>query len=428
MGSIMVQPHTSLKILNTLKDSLSPISIIKLAQKTGLRKQQIYPTLSSMLREKRVIRATRGGWEISSKGIQYLEKWKKRFETGERIVQEYLLGKTMKDLAIKYSMSFKSVWRLLLKRCPEVVYSKKKKDPLACTTILTSKQEEEIVRLYRAGMGSERIGERFQISGEAVLKIIRHYIPGEIRPRGGSPARIKPQPPKLTHQKAFLISHLIGDGYVPRTPHGKIVYTNTCLRLILKVLRAFDKIYGIKGHLSRRGPVFYVRWTSKMAWEDLHKYVLSYHGKEWRVPKEIVDDPVVLGRPFLRALFDDEGSVTLCLTGRKRLAREICLASECESGCDDIAQLLSLLGIHTRRSSTKVTIRRKINVKRFQSRICFSRGVKVRGGRWKGFDKCEVLCLLIKSYDDPSVRTRLVSENQLSSELFSVSPATQTIP
>ncbi len=335
----------------------------------------------------------------------------------------------MKDLTNKYSMSFKSVWQLLLKRCPEVVYSRKKKDPSACTTILTSEEEKEIVRLYHAGMGSERIGERFRISGETVLKIIRHYIPREIKSCGSYPTGIKPQPPKLTPSKAFLISHLIGDGYVPRTPHDKIIYTNTCLKLILKVSRVFDKIYGIKGHFSRRGFVFYVKWTSKKAWEDLHKYVFSYHSKEWQIPKEIFDDPAILGRPFLRAIFDDEGSVTLCLTGRKRLAREICLASACESGCEDIVRLLSLLGIHARKSWAKVTIRGKINAKRFRSMISFTKGVKVRGGKWKGFDKCEVLHLLIQSYDDLSVRTILVSENILkSAPLVSVSPVTQTVP
>jgi Mor family transcriptional regulator len=407
IGGVVMQPHTSFKILGVL-NSPSPISVLEIAQKTGLRKRRIYPALSAMLKEERATKTICGKWKISPGGIQYLEEWNKQFEIREKIVQEYLLGQTMKGLANKYSMSFKSVWRLLLRRCPKVVYSRRKKDPLACTTILTSKQEKEIVQLYRSGMGSERIGKQLRISGETVLKIIRHYIPSEIRSPGDSSTKIKPQPPELTPQKAFLIGHLIGDGYVPRTPHGKIVYTNTCLKLVLKMLKVFDKVYGIKGHLSRRGPVFYVKWTSKKAWEDLRKYTLSYHSKEWRIPKEIFD-PVILGRPFLRALFDDEGSVTLCLTGRKRLAREISLASACKKGREDIIRLSSLLGIHARNNKAKVTIRGKINTKNFQSRICFSKGVKVRNGHWRGLDKREVLDLLIKSYNNPSV---IHSKNQ----------------
>jgi intein/homing endonuclease len=226
-------------------------------------------------------------------------------------------------------------------------------------------------------------------------------VPTEIRPPIKAAVEIKPQPTRLTSKKASLIGHLIGDGSV-RGENNTIRYTNTCLKLVLKVAKAFSDVYGLQRRISERNGIFQVDWCSKKALEDLCQYT-SYRCKEWRIPKEIFENPRVLGPPFLRALFDDDGCVVLCSSSKhKSWQRRVCLRSTSNQGCEDVTRLLSLLGINSRVIKWAVIISGKGNVKRFQSRVGFTQGVKVQRGSWKGMDKAKVLELLLASYEDPS--------------------------
>lgn len=424
------RPTTSLKVLEFMKNS-ALVSVAELIKKMALRARQVDAILHSMLNKGFVFHPHRGRWKISSTGINYLEKWAQKTVAEKEIIQRYISGQTLEGIAKEYSTSSEAVRRLLLRRCPKIIRSRgiKKKDSMARTAILSLKQEQEIVKLYDKGKSAREIGRALGVSNCTVLKVLHHYALERIRPPIRPAAKIKPQPPKLTPEKASLIGYLIGDGSVMRSGYA-IRYTNTCLKLILEVSKAFTSTYGLEGHISQREGILCVDWNSKEAWRDLQRYT-NYYCREWRVPAEIFENFKVLGPPFLRALFDDDGCVALRSSRKhKSWQRWVCLRSINTHGCEDIARLLSLLGIWSRRVSGAVIIARKENLKCFQSIVGFTDGVKVRRGLWKGLNKTEILELLLNSYNAPSIPRQKLAElnnfNVTSSPY--ASPAAQTAP
>ena len=397
------RPTTSLKILDSMKDK-APISVAEVIKKTSLRLRQVDAILHSMLKRGLVLHPHRGRWQISLEGTRYLKKWIQKAAAQREIIQKYISGKTLEEIAEEYSTSSEAARRLLLQRCPKVIRSRgiKKKDPRACTAILSFEQEQEIVKLYDEGKSARQIGKALRISNCTVLKVLHYHALDRVRLPIHPAAKIKPQPTKLTPEKASLIGHFIGDGSVMKRGYA-IRYTNTCQKLIEKVSKLFTNVYGLNGHISQRGEMLYVDWGSKEAWVDLRKYTI-YDCRKWKVPTEILRNPEILGPPFLRALFDDDGCVALCSSSAHMgWQRWICLRSINSSGCKDIAYLLSLLGIYARKADGAVIISGKENIERFKLMIGFTNGVKVRRGLWKGIDKAEVLKLLLASYRDLSI-------------------------
>ena len=55
-------------------------------------------------------------------------------------------------------------------------------------------------------------------------------------------------------------------------------------------------------------PIKFVRLRSKLAFEDLQRYT-TYFSKDWKLKHLLTNAPKEMKREFLRALFDDEGSV-----------------------------------------------------------------------------------------------------------------------
>jgi len=53
----------------------------------------------------------------------------------------------------------------------------------------------------------------------------------------------------------------------------------------------------------------YVRLRSKLSYQDISKYA-TYFSKNWEIKKPLLSAPKRIKREFLRAFFDDEGSVT----------------------------------------------------------------------------------------------------------------------
>jgi len=120
---------------------------------------------------------------------------------------------------------------------------------------------------------------------------------------------------KLTASKARLIAHLIGDGcvYKCRTDYN-IKFEVKDLDLLQDFEKDLLAAYRLKptNGLNPSGKtgvlIPYVRLRSKKAFEDLKTYC-EFDSRHWTVPIQIKNSNPRIKREFLRALFDDEGSV-----------------------------------------------------------------------------------------------------------------------
>ena len=147
---------------------------------------------------------------------------------------------------------------------------------------------------------------------------------------------------KLTRMKARLIGHCIGDGAVFKTKHDYVIkYEVKDLELLEIFREALLKVYGLEPsfYWRRSGktgvPIPLYRLRSKLVYEDLVKHT-SYYSYLWQVPQCIKNADKSIVKEFLRALFDDEGSIT-----RKQLR----LYSVNEQGLREVQQLLKNFGI-----------------------------------------------------------------------------------
>ncbi|MBU0460679.1 MAG: hypothetical protein KJ597_04815 [Nanoarchaeota archaeon] len=126
---------------------------------------------------------------------------------------------------------------------------------------------------------------------------------------------LKPGFERLTNAKARLIAHLIGDGcvYKCRTDYN-IKYDNIDSELLNQFVKDFNDVYGYKITIAFKPsgktglPLPYLRFRSKLIYEDLKSYC-EYASAVWFVPKQILNNSKNIQKEFLKALFDDEGSV-----------------------------------------------------------------------------------------------------------------------
>jgi len=119
----------------------------------------------------------------------------------------------------------------------------------------------------------------------------------------------------LTKEKARLIAHLIGDGcvYKCRTDYN-IKYEVTDTDLLEQFEKDLISVYGLKptkglnpsGKTGKLIP--YVRLRAKRAYDDLVTYC-NFFSDKWKVPSPIFDAGKEIKIEFLKALFDDEGTV-----------------------------------------------------------------------------------------------------------------------
>ncbi|MBI2101672.1 hypothetical protein HYT53_03590 [Candidatus Woesearchaeota archaeon] len=120
---------------------------------------------------------------------------------------------------------------------------------------------------------------------------------------------------KLTIAKSRIIAHLIGDGSVYRSNHDyNIKYELKDLESLNYFERDMSSVYGLKltKGLKESGftgkPVPFLRLRSKLAYEDLLKYS-TYKSKDWKIKSKILQSSNQIKKEFLKAFFDDEGSV-----------------------------------------------------------------------------------------------------------------------
>ena len=120
---------------------------------------------------------------------------------------------------------------------------------------------------------------------------------------------------KLTKEKARLIAHLIGDGAHYRTKHNYVMkYEVKDEESLQQFNDDIIKVYGLKPSwlLNTSGitgkPIKFIMLRSKLAFEDLLNYA-TYFSDNWKLKSPIINAPLKIKKEFLRALFDDEGSV-----------------------------------------------------------------------------------------------------------------------
>jgi intein-encoded DNA endonuclease-like protein len=130
---------------------------------------------------------------------------------------------------------------------------------------------------------------------------------------------------KLTKEKARIIAHLIGDGAHYITNHDYVLKYEVIDEELLKSFE-FDliKTYGLKPYLEynksgKTGKLIpFVRLRSKLAFYDLLRYA-TYFSKDWNIKPLLVNSSNLIRKEFLKALFDDEGSVIN--QGKKKIIR-----------------------------------------------------------------------------------------------------------
>ena len=187
----------------------------------------------------------------------------------------------------------------------------------------------------------------------------------------------------LTKEKARLIAHLIGDGahYKCQSDYN-IKYEVTDQELLDSFKSDLVYVYGLNpfegtnpsGKTGRLIP--YVRLRSKMVFEDLLRYA-DYFSKDWQIKSPLLNAEQEIIIEFLRALFDDEGSVIP--QGKKAIVR---LYSINAKGLEQVRNLVKKLGIESkivpgfgaRRNVYALTIK---EIKGFDQKIGFNLSRKI---------------------------------------------------
>lgn len=120
---------------------------------------------------------------------------------------------------------------------------------------------------------------------------------------------------KLTKEKARIIAHLIGDGTLYKTSHDYVLkYEVNDEELLIQFENDIKKVYGLNTthYFNPSGftkkPIKAVRLRSKLAYEDLLRYA-TYFSKDWKLKDEFLKSDKKIKREFIKALYDDEGSV-----------------------------------------------------------------------------------------------------------------------
>jgi len=142
---------------------------------------------------------------------------------------------------------------------------------------------------------------------------------------------------------------------------------------------------------------------------------LRYKNGEWPKAKlplnQLIRDNVAV--EFLKVAFSCDGG--LCFYPAKRegrrgdikwLIRTIFLSCSHPGLREDYLVLLKSLGIQARNvlGDGKIKIEKERDIRQFAKKIGFVKGVKVTGNSkfWKGYEKQQVLNLMISSYENPS--------------------------
>jgi intein/homing endonuclease len=158
----------------------------------------------------------------------------------------------------------------------------------------------------------------------------------------------KPKPgfEALTEEKARIIAHLIGDGAHFKTNHDYVMkYEVKDEQSLAQFHKDIISVYGLEPtryqHASGKTgkPIPSLRLRSKIAFDDLHRFA-TFFSKDWKIKQPVLDADTEIKRQFLKALFDDEGSV--------KSKREVALYSINLDGLLQVKEMLQSFGISSK--------------------------------------------------------------------------------
>ncbi|MBI4158643.1 LAGLIDADG family homing endonuclease [Candidatus Woesearchaeota archaeon] len=129
---------------------------------------------------------------------------------------------------------------------------------------------------------------------------------------------IKKQSVNLSPQKARILGHLFFDGSVFVSDyHYTISYINSSEKLVRQFISDVGRIYGLYPSSFEIGngsciSFFRVKYFSKMLYQDVKKYSSSYSTRDMKhIPFKILNGNKNIKLEFLRAFWEDEGSITV---------------------------------------------------------------------------------------------------------------------
>lgn len=154
---------------------------------------------------------------------------------------------------------------------------------------------------------------------------------------------------KLTEEKARLLGHLIGDGCVSQSGTNYVIKYEVKDKDLLDQFEAdLVNVFGLKPTRGQNPSgktgvlISYVSLRSKLAFNDLKRYC-DFRSTNWQIPQEILKGDTPIKSEFLRALFDDEGTVF-----RQKKTCVIRLYSINHEGLKQVAILLKEFNIPSR--------------------------------------------------------------------------------
>lgn len=189
--------------------------------------------------------------------------------------------------------------------------------------------KEEIIKLRQEGYSYSEISKKVGKSKKFVYKIAKNINfneRGSIRYHKevkGIIKRIKPQDKNLSLRKTRILSHIMFDGtiYKSNAYHSVIRYINSSKELIEQFAKDVLEVYGLKPSAfeeikGKHLPIYKVGFYSKEMFNDVLKFSPSYSTskEETEIPAEIVNGDTNLRIEFLKAFWEDEGSISS--TGR----------------------------------------------------------------------------------------------------------------
>lgn len=196
---------------------------------------------------------------------------------------------------------------------------------------------------------------------------------------------------KWTPDLVNLVAHALFDGEIK---YGGVIYNNRCKILIDGFESKMKLVYNFE-------PKFYLNKDGVRRISYYNVELGSYFkSKKDKLLIEIITLPREFQREFLRAFFDDEGSVDF--RGKERRVK----GYQYTDGILFLVQaLLKNFEIISRVSTRfhELIISRRENIEKFAKEINFTKGIRVNGNRsnsvWKkSLEKRRILSMAISSY------------------------------
>lgn len=220
---------------------------------------------------------------------------------------------------------------------------------------------------------------------------------------------------------AELLGLLLSDGGI--TDKSRIFFNNKSKKLIERFKELSEICFGNVNFDERPSKrAVHIRFSSINISNDLHKLTLSFRTRPCnhhpvcpgidtnfgicpkgnvntgfhnvKVPDFIKTSSKEIKIRFLRGLFSGDGSCVFS-KNKKGFNRRVTLTCHHPVLLDEIKELIQSLGIICAKERNEILIRRKSEIKKFKELIGFLQGSIVTHGRFVGFEKNDVLNLMV---------------------------------